>query len=570
MLLFPSIEVARQYMADLDFYGANVGMLVGQNPATRRRHAERIAETIAAAKGQGGFAATLDGADAFGANCVLPAFARGDTSFWGFGQTACDSIFQGTDNKGRPKRRLCPVWTMCGRNAAPRRLLDADVWVGHVLSMDTAVPAHAADEAIRYFEPIARCFDVVVFDEADAVQNQLDHHGAATLRISGAENSVHRVILSQIHDRFARGENHRLMDRNIELYSRQLGEFGNHNYSLVSCVQNLCNDPARRAVAEHFGNHLLTTSRITSEIREGLSRGRARRIDKENWAEFRRDLELARAVTDLWDGAAHEAYDDRNGNGRAAWTKADFCAARIGLAADDLRRRRDTLVLLFRRYLAETLTVNRDEIGDLLLGLCFADGRAVPPGAKTAAVLLVSVTFMIVGYQRIVPGTAAMVAEGLIPDPVVQATASPDLRRFIPESVMGSLSGVKYSTSRAGSSRPAAVNVGLSYITLVGAPRMLMHRFHRLLAAEGVPGPAVLLTSATSFLEPSPTYHIDSGPHYLLRPKQAEHDASRSVHRFKWIADREHGDDPLRYSGAGEMAARNLTKMVEALVRNGR
>lgn len=262
MLLFPSIEVARQYMADLDFYGANVGMLVGQNPATRRRHAERIAETIAASKGQGGFAATLDGADAFGANCVLPAFARGDTSFWGFGQTACDSIFQGTDNKGRPKRRLCPVWTMCGRNAAPRRLLDADVWVGHVLSMDTAVPAHAADEAIRYFELIARCFDVVVFDEADAVQNQLDHHGAATLRISGAENSVHRVILSQIHDRFARGENHRLMDRNIELYSRQLGEFGNHNYSLVSCVQNFCNDPARRAVAEHFGDHLLTTSRI--------------------------------------------------------------------------------------------------------------------------------------------------------------------------------------------------------------------------------------------------------------------------------------------------------------------
>lgn len=305
-----------------------------------------------------------------------------------------------------------------------------------------------------------------------------------------------------------------------------------------------------------------------------MSRGRARRIDKENWAESRRDLELARAVTDLWDDAAYEAYDDRNGNGRAAWTEADFCATRIGLAADDLRRRRDTLVLLFRRYLAETLTVNRDEIvdqiGDLLLGLCFADGRAVPPGAKTAAVLLVSITFMIVGYQRIVPGTAAMVAEGLIPDPVVEATASPDLRRFIPESVMGSLSGVKYSTSRAGSSRPAAVNVGLSYITLVGAPRMLMHRFHRLLAAEGVPGPAVLLTSATSFLEPSPTYHIDSGPHYLLRPKEAEHDASRSVYRFKWIPDREHNDDPLRYSGAGEMAAGNLTKMVEALVRNGR
>ena len=242
----------------------------------------------------------------------------------------------------------------------------------------------------------------------------------------------------------------------------------------------------------------------------------------------------------------------------------------------ELERRRQALVLEFRRYLAEAGTVNRDEIVericDLLLELLFADGKDTPIGAKAAAVLLVSITFMILGYQQIVPATAAMVAEGLISDPIVEATASPDLRRFIPENVMGSLSGVKYAPGKTNSSRQGAPNIELSYITLIGAPRMLMHRFPRLLAAEGISGPAVLLTSATSVLEASPAYHIDAGPHYILRPKNAEHDASRSVYRFKWIPDPERGEEPLRYSGAGsrELAARNLTKMVEALVRNGK
>jgi pPIWI RE three-gene island domain Z len=54
LLLFPSIEVARRYLGDLEFYGVRVGMLVGQSPQTRRRHANKIAESIAA-KGNGGF-----------------------------------------------------------------------------------------------------------------------------------------------------------------------------------------------------------------------------------------------------------------------------------------------------------------------------------------------------------------------------------------------------------------------------------------------------------------------------------------------------------------------------------
>lgn len=571
MLLFPSIEVARQYMSDLAFHGIRVGMLVGQNPTTRRRHADRIAETIASVGGQGGFASTLEGADSFAANCVLSAFSRGEVGHWRFGDAPCESILQGVDGRGRPRRRVCPLWTVCGRNAAPRRLIEADVWVGHVLSMDTTVPAQALDENLRYFELIARSFDVVVFDEADAVQSRLDSYGAATLKISGAEESVHRVILEQIHNRFARGENHRLMDRNIELYSRDLGEFGNHNYSLVSMVQNLALDSAARHIADHFRDQLLTTSRIIAELLDGFNR-RSRR-DEADAADVRRGFTVARAVTDLWDTAAYEAFNDRTGNRSSTWSRAGLCSTSLEIPLEELEEKRRQLVAGFRQYLAENLNHRRDEIvntiADTFLPVCFLGG-SYPHGAPEAVRLLIAVTFMILGYQRIVPGTRSMVAEGLVREPLIDGTASDEMRRFIPESVMGSLSGVKYTLKNAQSSRLGAVNVELSYIRLGGAPRMLMHRFHRLLGPDGEqPGPAVLLTSATSFLEASPAFHVNVGPDYLLRPHHMEHDPSKSIYRFKWIPDREGRDAPLYYSGAGDLGARNLERMVDALVRGG-
>lgn len=573
MLLFPSIEVARQYLSDLAFHEVKVGMLVGQNPATRRRHADRIAETIASLGGQGGFATSIDGAAAFAANCVLPAYARGETGFWRFGEAPCEAILQGTDHRGRSRRRLCPIWTVCGRNQAPRKLIEADVWVGHVLSTDTIVPVQALDEGMRYFELIARSFDVVVFDEADAVQSNLDRYGAATLKISGAEESLHRVILDQIHDRFARGENHRLMDRNIELYSRELGEFGSYNYSLVSTVQNLAVDPVGRRVALHFRDHLLTTSRIISDLLDGLNRSRPRR-DEADLMEVRHGFSVARAITDLWDTAAFEAFNNRTEQQPSPWIRADRCAGVLNIPREELERTRIRLLQEFRYYLAENLNYRRDEIigriVDLFLPVCFRGDATRPAGAHEAVRLLVTVTFMIFGYRRIVPGTRTMVAEGLIRDPLVETTASDEMRRFIPESVMGSLSGVRYSLQEAESSRTDALNVELSYITLVGTPRVLMHRFHRLLESDGnLPGPAVLLTSATSFLEASPAFHVAVGPHYVLSPRQEAYDATRSTYRFKWVADRDRGDEPLKYSGAGVLGPQNLLKMVDALARGG-
>lgn len=568
MILFPSIEVARQYLADLRYYGVRAGMLTGQHPATRRRHADRIAETIAASGDQGGFARTIPGADDFALNCPLPAFSRDDTSTWGLGYAPCESILQDTEAAGtRLKRRLCPLWTACARHKSSRELLDSDVWLGHVLSMDTDVPAHASQERLRYFELIARTFDLVIFDEADMVQANLDSHGTAVLKLTGGENSIQAVVHEQVLRQLAGSESHRLMDRATEFYSRDLSEFGNHNNAMVHAVQRV-----ESWVSEYFAHRLLTTGRMITEILNGLGKRMPVR-DAAPESEVSSGFSRARALADFWDSAAYWAFYDRNAVEVHRWPKAEMCARVLLSDAERLKDARDRLSDLFRRYLSENLSHRRESleerIAEEFLEICFPDAPR-PAGSHAAVRILISVTFMILGYQRIVPGMRTMVAEGLLREPLAEITASQHLRRLVPENILGSLSGVRYSFTRASSTRTAARNVELSFISFVGAPRMLMHRFHRLLEADGVDGgPAVLLASATSFLEASPAYHVDSGPHYVLKPGTVEHDPSKSIYRFKWIPDRQKGDLPLRYSGAGNLALRNLEKMVDALAKGG-
>ncbi|NER48104.1 MAG: hypothetical protein F6J92_15665 [Symploca sp. SIO1A3] len=567
MFVFPSIEVSRQYMDILQFHQVKVGMLVGQSNETRRRHADNLAEAIAASGGNGGFAHTLGVADIFSLNCVLPAFSTADTSMWGFGYAPCQEILQGGGKQGGMRKHLCPVWTMCGRNKAARELPEANIWVGHILSMDTQIPPHAIQERIRYFELIARTFDLVVFDEADMVQSNLDTYGAATLSISGSEQSIHRTIQEQIHNRFARGENHRLADRDVELYSRDLAEFGNHNTSLMTAVLNMTSSQ----VGKRYESQLLTVLRLVSDLLDGFEKFSKRDRLEEN--EVKLGFNRTRALTSFWERAAYHAFYDRTANNSQKWPEAELSASSLGLEQNNLEQKWETLINHFRRYLAENLLQPRDriveEISELFLSLCFP-GQLPSPENLDVIKLLISVTFVILGYQRIIPGTRTMVAEGLIRDPIVAATATPELRRIIPESLLGSLSGVKYSFSKAQTTRTSARNVELSYIAFVGSPRMLMHRFHRLLEADSQPfGPAILMTSATSFFEASPAYHINVRPDYLLKPRKTENEASKSKYSFKWLTNLELGDEPLRYSGAGESRNHNLERMVEALVKGG-
>ncbi|MBO1348190.1 MAG: hypothetical protein EBE86_012725 [Hormoscilla sp. GUM202] len=446
--------------------------------------------------------------------------------------------------------------------------------------MDTQVPPHAIDAQIRYFELIARTFDLVVFDEADMVQSVLDNYGAATLSLSGKTDSMHSVILEQIHNRFARGENYRLFDRTIESYSRDLSEFGDHNTTLITTVQNLSKSSR---VGKRYENQLLTVLRITSDLLHELDENtESERLPEQEVEEFKPEKQKNRALTDFWETAAYHAFYDRTNIDPHDRLNINTCAQTLEINSDTLRDKWETLIRHFCRYLAENLIERRDlivkDIAKLFLPLCEQavkpkeqlDAADDQPKAEETIRLLVCVTFVILSYQRIIPGTRTMVSEGLIREPILESTATPELRKLISENILGFFSGVKYSFRTARTTQASAKNVELSYIAFVGAPRMLMYRFNRLFEAEGQQtGPSILMTSATSFLEASPAYHVNVGPHYLLKPRAPGRDSQNSVYRFKWMCDRSRGDEPLRYSGAGELRERNLLAMVDELLQGG-
>ena len=568
MFVFPSIEVSRQYMDVLQFHAVKVGMLVGQSDETRRRHADNLAEAIAAAHPNKGFAHTLGVADIFSLNCVLPAFSNADTSMWGFGYAPCNTVLQ-SDTKGKLKPCLCPLWTMCGRNKSVRELTTSNIWVGHIRSMDTKISPHAIQAQIRYFELIARTFNVVVFDEADMVQSDLDTYGAATLSISGSEKSIHRVIQEQIHNRFAGKDNHRLADPDVATFSNHLADFGIHNNALVTKVQNL----NESYIGEKYENQLLTVLKIVSDLLNENELSNSQESTSTTDEQKRLRVDRSRALTDFWETAAYNAFYNRTRSHREEWKKLSFNASTLKISEKELEEKRDTLIQYFQRYLAEDLAQQRDEISQEIsqfyLSLCFP-GRP-PTGKESDAIkLLIVVTFVILGYQRIVPGTRTLVAEGLIRDPIIQSTASRSLRGMIPSSLLGALSGVKYTFSKAQTTRKNARNVEISYVAFVGAPRLLMYRFHQLLSADdNHNGPATLLTSATSFLEASPAYNVNIKPSYLLKPREVSYKTESSRYQFKWQADKEWRSQPLRYSGAGESREHNLKRMVEELVKGG-
>jgi hypothetical protein len=148
--------------------------------------------------------------------------------------------------------------------------------------------------------------------------------------------------------------------------------------------------------------------------------------------------------------------------------------------------------------------------------------EAVPPRAdldpEEARILfrfLVEVTTVVLQFLALVPAQYAMIAEGVHTERVYGQSVSADLRRHLPESLIGRLSGIRFGYEAAEGGKRA---LRLQYLSFAGVPRMLLYHLAGLSQPDGLPGPAVLLASATSYLAPSPSYHIPILPSYVLRP----------------------------------------------------
>lgn len=535
-VFFTAIQVAREYLETLHRYGVRTALLVGRSAERHVYHANQLAELIAT-QGIGGFGQTREGIELFGQSCPLPAFADSWPSQveWRPGEAPCESIYEA----GSAAPKLCPAWSLCGRVKNQRELVHASVWLGHILSADTTVPAHTSVERLRYFELVARTFDLVIIDECDEAQKVLDAHGAMTLNLTGSDESIH-IDLQRTTGLLA--ANRARVSDGLLRFILRANEFERHTLRFVDEIRRL--QQTRPDLARRYAEKLLTTTFLLREAIEAESR------------EVEFSAQARSALSDLWETAMYAAFFERD-NDDAAWPRARRFSPALGLSEAAGRSTWQQLNRSFKRYLALDHAASSErpiaEIVDLLARLIGArDAVSITPQVR----LLVAVGFTIASYQRLAKDARSLARRGEIPDAgdLVFARASSELREVVPRSILGTFSSVRY--------RQAVLSDGLEidYLVMDSTPRLLLKRLHELGATN------VLLASATSWLERASEYHVDKSPDMVLSARKPQLGPVRLYFQPKPhpVTKR-----PLRFSGGGYEREDNLRHMVTALALPG-
>jgi hypothetical protein len=553
-LLVPSIEFALAIEADLSRYAVPTALLVGQSPDARRRHATRLAERIATMDG-GGFGQTAPGAELLGTRCALSGFVSVPPPGFEFphDRPPCASLRQVALKKdgkeGREGTRLCPLSVSCGRQRSARTLADAEalVHIGHVISTDVGLSPHFHQERMRHFERIARTSDLVIVDEVDGAQAALDDKGIAELDLFGSVGSYESMLLDDVFDPVASGRGFALSS-SIENYTLASNRFMRLNRALrAHLLERMAEEGgvlARFRDAFVTGNSILASMYLDPETDE--EDHRSSRFDL-----TRRFFErLVRSV--LTSEAGGDGEDD------LSELDLDRVARELGVDVMVLRsavdRFRTALFRLLSTRLVENFERAHDEMREAFFGVLPHRDGLDPQEARVLFRFLVEVTTVVLQFLALVPAQYAMIAEGVHTERVYGQGVSSDLRRNLPESLIGRLSGIRFGYETDDRGRRS---LRLQYLSFAGVPRLLLYHLADMFAEDGVKGPAVLLASATSYLAPSPSYHVPVKPSFILR-REGEIEAWRdSAYAFTPVPDPDKAGEFVRVSGAGSERERH-------------
>ncbi|MFK0206237.1 hypothetical protein [Agrobacterium sp. NPDC090283] len=522
VVLLPSIEVCFNLMSELSAYGVQIGLLMGQAPETRLRHARKLAERIGAVDDARGFGRSVDFADLLSVNCALAGFddAHDEEQPFPHLTPPCTTVLQrqlkvGGEEKAAESTCLCPAAGWSGRMKAARQLAERHVWLGHVMSLDTKIPAHFVEEHIRHVEAVARTADVVIADEVDGIQAVLDRQAVSEISITGAKSSYESRLLDDLLKPFALGENDRT-GSNISDYANKATRFIDLNRSLIRQLQNDRAANGSRFLAE-YDDAFVTGNRVMADLF-----GNASRLTMSDAQRAVEDERLG-ALMAFWDACVRQALFR---SGDAPTDERDFDVRRTSIA---LSRTDEVVQNTFSQcvehlldWISYSSSLQKSEAVERLREVMF--GFAPPnadlniPRSHALFSFLVNVSSVVMQFLSLLPAQHVMMAEGVHRSPIFRDGLSADFSRMVPDAVIGTLAGVRFMFQV----RNRRNSLILHYVTFASAPRLLLYRLHEILKHEGIRrGPNVLLTSATSYLADSPAFHVPVGPDYVLRRVQS-------------------------------------------------
>jgi hypothetical protein len=430
------------------------------------------------------------------------------------------------------------------------------------------VPAHAIAERIRYLELIAASFDVVIIDEADDAQKSLDDMSVSEITLSGDPDSFHNVV-NEFGVKRVAGYGRQHIDESPE-FSEKTHAFSIFTNRLFGAISKLSDN-----IIQEKRNVLLTTLNLIADIiRE--ARGQNEPDDDPC---FLTEIEK---INTFWVSVIGQAVFD---NDELEEVLEEQGISTVGsgivpdlpnLSSEQAENLYNKLRLLAISALKPSRNIekNLEQINEVFLKYVF-DKKSVSNRAVGLGRLLINVSFSIFAYKALKPILKEMVALEHIPAEVVHTHPPLDILRLSSANIVGALSGVRFEILET-SPVKREMTIRISQLAFDSAPRTLLYRLHNLLTRDGKKaGPAVLVTSATSFLKPAPAYHIDIGPDYLLRPRKHEDKAERDKTIYTFLPAYDHHRPratPIRISGAPGGSHRrdeNLKRLADHILKDG-
>ncbi|MGF6430868.1 MULTISPECIES: pPIWI_RE_Z domain-containing protein [Bradyrhizobium] len=565
VLLLPSIEASLNYVAELERYGIEPALVVGQSADSRQRHARKLAERIAAGDDTGGMGRTAPGAELLSVNCALAGFLSDPDPHVQFPhmRPPCRDLRQrrlkkdGSEAHG-DSSKLCALASVCGRQKSARDLSDPDhnVWIGHVISTDVQTSPHFANEQIRYFEAIARSADLVIVDEADGAQAALDGHALAELDLTGSAESYEAALLRDLMVPVATGRNQG-GNSSVQNYAYASQEFTKLNRAVVS---HLLEDRRGPQHLHKFQDTFVTGNTVLAALYEPEN------DDAQSPFE---------TIRPLWDGLVRRVMAERGGYNATAEDDDEneiveldginvaAIARSAGKPEADVDRLLHEIMSGMNRWFGATAVLMREEAAERVNKAFFQLFPPVetldPETARAYFGFLLEVTAVVFQFLTLIPMQQAMIAEGVHSRRIFGSGVSNDLAKFVPEALVGRLSGIKVYFQQGSK----GWTLKLKYVSFASAPRLLLYRLATLLEDEGGKGPAVLLASATSFLHDSPSYHIPVGPHFVLRRENEMGAWNRSEYIFSPVPDPLDPRKNIRLSGAFEDRDRGIKAIID-------
>lgn len=427
----------------------------------------------------------------------------------------------------------CPLLSICPHQLAERNIAEAQVWVTTPQGLLRSKASPAA-ENMRWLEACQHHTDLIVVDEADRVQKIFDDHFVQTELLVAADRGwADNTLVRSLQGRNRRDRlpmEHKEVQRFCRL-GRDLLEAVDELYSLI--VENEePNERLRQTLDKNPFTGYSLLRRLTWAL-FGLPYREAADDDSEQAAEdfFREHLEgLALSPLQPPPDELVPATECITGRYADPAETNDLDAWLIDHAPDEKRRVKVKNNLDYLRLLFQ------------------------------AALWSSRITTLFLQMSTLYPA----VADALdLPDAESIWTDQPpaDYQPLVPEALMGNLMALQWTrkdTGRTGDLR-------LMWVRGVG--RWLIHHLHDLLEPEGIDGPHVLLTSATSWLRDSSLYNIDIPPTGVLREPLEDREALRHS-TMEHLPARDTDGTPVFVSGRlGDDREEALRRVTASILR---